>query len=122
MPFQVGHEYIKPKVKGGRPKGSKNLLPLIRDKVLYALEKRLSGKKALRKISTEDLLKFAQSIMPKDLSIRVAPDFQYISNTPRPTAIDVTPQPQQVEYKNQAQSDSVKDETVQAMEGDDDDV
>ncbi len=93
MPFEVGHRPIKPKPSTiiGRPKKSKNLLPVIRDKVLQTLEYRLNIKKELKHIPTNELLKFAQSIMPKDLSLRIAPVIHYISNTPRPQVIDVTP-------------------------------
>lgn len=78
MPFKKGNQEFKKRVS------KKNLLPLIRERVLKALDKRLVIDKELRTVNTVDLLKFAQSIMPKDLSIRVTPDIQYISNTPRP--------------------------------------
>jgi len=125
MPFEVGHDYIKPKVmiKGGRPKGSKNLLPLIRDKVLYALDKRISGKKALKNIPTEDLLRFAQSIMPKDLSIRVTPNIQYISHTPRPIdTIECKPELKQVVYNNDSpnSTQSVTSDVIDIANGDED--
>ena len=77
LPFEKGN-------KLGRKKGTKNLLPLIRERVLKALDRRIAIDKTLASIETADLLKFAQSIMPKDISIKVAPDIQYISSTPRP--------------------------------------
>ena len=89
MPFTKGHKLSK-----GRPKGSKNILPLIKDKVLAKLYSRI---KELDTVDIEELLSFARNIMPKDVSIKVAPDIQYITNTPShmldgevPKIIDVT--------------------------------
>ena len=85
MPFEVGHEAYKLKSPFNvKPKKSKNLLPIIRDRVLQSLERRLSNKNIVEDIPTTELLKFAQSIMPKDLSIRLTPNIEYISSTPRP--------------------------------------
>jgi len=109
MGFPVGHTPIRHSTSVmGRPKKSKHLLPVIRDKVLNCLNKRLNSNKALKKIPTEDLLKFAQSIMPKDLSIRLTPDIRYISNTPRPQTIDVTDGPKQVGYENNTKTITAK--------------
>lgn len=74
--------------RGGRPKGSKNLLPIIRERVLQALERRISADKTLKDVSSADLIRFVSGIMPKDLSLRVsATPIQYISATPRPIDI-----------------------------------
>ena len=81
MPFTKGNTLAKGK---GRPKKSLNLLPLIRERVLTALNKRITIDKMLSKIDDIDLLKFAQSIMPKDISVKHSADVQYISHTPRP--------------------------------------
>jgi len=87
MTFQKGH-----KLATGRPKGSKNVLPIIREKVLNKLHKRINE---LDGVKVEELLDFAKSVMPKDLSIRIAPDVQYLSNTPRPE-VEVIPEPVEV--------------------------
>lgn len=75
--FQKGHK------NGGRHT-TKNLLPIIREKALRVLNKRLAIAKELNDLPTVDLLRFASNIMPKDLSLRVSPDVQYVSQTPRP--------------------------------------
>lgn len=82
MQFQPGNQNA---VGHGRPKRGKNSLESIRRKVLYMLEHRLNNKQVADSISTEDLLRFCQSLMPRDISLKVAPDIQYISNTPRPS-------------------------------------
>jgi hypothetical protein len=81
MPFEKGHNLSRGK---GRPKGSKNSLESIRRRVLYMLEHRLRDKNIETSIKTEDLLRFAQSLIPKDVSLKVIPNIEYHSNTPRP--------------------------------------
>ena len=85
MPFQKGNTLGKI----GRPKNSKNILPIIRQKILTKLHKRIAE---LDSVAIEELLSFARQIMPKDISVKHTADIQYISNTPRPESIiDVTP-------------------------------
>ena len=79
MPFTKGDKNIH---RTGRPKKSKNLLPIIREKVLQAIDKRISGNKALRDVPMADLLRAAVSLMPKDLTVTAKRDITYISNTP----------------------------------------
>ena len=79
MPFQKGNQLAKNRTS------TKNLLPVIRQRVLRTLNKRLTIDRTLKDIPTVDLLKFAQSIMPKDVNIQVAPNIEYISQCPRPT-------------------------------------
>ena len=78
MPFTAGHTISK---GIGRPKGSKNILPIIREKVLNKLHYRI---KELDKIAVEELLSFAKAIMPKDVTLNVVPNISYISSCPRP--------------------------------------
>jgi len=86
MPFAKGNQLAKNRVS------SKNLLPLIRERVLKATNKRITADNMLSKVSDVDLLKFAQSIMPKDINVDInKTHVVYISNTPRPAAcIDAT--------------------------------
>lgn len=74
------------KLGTGRPKGAKNQLPIIRDRVFNILSKRLVQKEEVGKISTEALLKFASGCLPKDmtLSLNKPPEINYISMVPRP--------------------------------------
>tara|TARA_Y100000310_G_scaffold341811_1_gene442247 strand:- start:3219 stop:3650 length:432 start_codon:yes stop_codon:yes gene_type:complete len=86
MTFKKG-EINNPK---GRPKGSKNKLTDVKDKLVEILNARIgltAGPHALSEVSTESLIRFASTIMPKDMSIKVAPDITYISNTPRPEQV-----------------------------------
>ena len=85
MPFVKGHRLS---VGKGRPFKSKNILPDIRDKVLNVLKHRLNADKELSSVSTEELLQFARSIMPKDVTITANPSVTYISNVPRPYSLD----------------------------------
>jgi hypothetical protein len=86
MPFVKGNQLAKNRTS------SKNLLPLIRERVLKATNKRITLDNMLSKVSDVDLLKFAQSIMPKDINVDInKTNVVYITNTPRPTAcIDTT--------------------------------
>lgn len=79
--FKPGNKYGK-----GRPKSSKNNLPIIRDRLFRILLQRIVKDKDLDSVSTETLIKFAASVLPKDLSLSVLKDPQitYISNVPRP--------------------------------------
>ncbi len=82
MPFQKGNTLAT-----GRPKKSKNRLPKIRDRILHVLNKRLLDPRELAKLETRDLIRFASSILPKDMNIKVAPDITYVSQTPRPESL-----------------------------------
>jgi len=88
--FQPGNTIGK---KGGRPKGAKNILPRIRDRVFHEVYKR-----SLKEVSTETLLKFVAASLPKDMTLALSkpPEINYISNVPRPelehiTTTDVVP-------------------------------
>ena len=101
--------------KGGRPKGARNKLTVVKDHLVAILSKRLSDKNELKNISTETLVRFVGQIVPKDLSLKVAPDIQYITNTPRPDLtlrqINQENNPQQlkvVEYKSRLDNNTIK--------------
>ena len=79
MPFQKGNTLAKNK------RGTKNLLPEIRERVLKAVNKRLTLDNILSKVDDTDLLKLAVSLMPKDIALKVTSDVTYISSTPRPS-------------------------------------
>ena len=81
MPFQPGHHLAT-----GRPKGSKNQLPRIRDKLFNLLLRRLARDRELESVDTSTLIKFCSACLPKDMSLSVnrQPDITYISNVPRP--------------------------------------
>lgn len=97
MTFEKGNKFGK-----GRPLGSKNILPLIREKVLQLLDKRLT--KGLD-ATDEALLRFAQSVMPKETRLSIKPDIEFISSVPRPQGIEhkveqAQPQPEQEVKEN----------------------
>jgi hypothetical protein len=73
--FKKGNKYGK-----GRPKGSKNLLPAIRDITLQTLYKR---RKELERIGIDHLLRFAQGVMPKEVKNTGDTSVTYISTIPR---------------------------------------
>lgn len=74
------------KLGQGRPKGAKNTLPLIRDKLFGILLKRIQKDSKLESVDTSTLIKFVASSLPKDMSLSVTrePEITYISNVPRP--------------------------------------
>ena len=81
MPFKPGQ------VGGpGRPKGAKNTLPIIRDKLFRILLRRITSEKDLESVDTATLIKFASACLPKDMSLSVTRDpvINYISHVPRP--------------------------------------
>ena len=82
MPFVKGHTIRS----GGRPKGSKNTLPIIRDKLFRILLRRITHEKDLETVDTATLIKFASACLPKDMTLAVQrpTDITYVSNTPRP--------------------------------------
>ena len=81
MPFKPGQE-----AGPGRPKGSKNTLPIIRDKLFRILLRRITSNKDLESVDTATLIKFASACLPKDMSLAISkdPTITYISNVPRP--------------------------------------
>ena len=81
MPFKPGQE-----AGPGRPKGSKNTLPIIRDKLFRILLRRITSDKDLEGVDTATLIKFASACLPKDMSLAISkdPTITYISNVPRP--------------------------------------
>jgi len=83
MPFKPGYEGGP-----GRPKGAKNTLPIIRDKLFRILLRRITSDKDLEGVDTATLVKFASACLPKDMSLSVNrdPTITYISNVPRPDA------------------------------------
>jgi hypothetical protein len=85
MPFKPGQE-----AGPGRPKGSKNTLPIIRDKLFRILLRRITSNKDLESVDTATLIKFASACLPKDMSLAISkdPTITYISNVPRPDLIN----------------------------------
>jgi len=85
MPFAPGN-----KLSQGRPKGAKNTLPIIRDKLFRILLRRITSEKDLESVDTTTLIKFAAACLPKDMSLNVSRDpvITYISNVPRPEVIN----------------------------------
>ena len=81
MPFKPGQQ-----AGPGRPKGSKNTLPIIRDKLFRILLRRITSNKDLESVDTATLIKFASACLPKDMSLAISkdPTITYISNVPRP--------------------------------------
>jgi hypothetical protein len=71
---------------GGRPKGAKNTLPIIRDKLFRILLRRITREKDLETVDTATLIKFASACLPKDMTLAVQrpAEINYISNVPRP--------------------------------------
>ena len=78
------------KLASGRPKGSKNTLPIIRDKLFRILLRRITSNKDLESVDTATLIKFASACLPKDMSLAISkdPTITYISNVPRPDTIN----------------------------------
>jgi hypothetical protein len=78
------------KLAQGRPKGSKNTLPIIRDKLFRILLRRITSDKDLEGVDTATLIKFASACLPKDMSLAISkdPTITYISNVPRPDGIN----------------------------------
>ena len=74
------------KLASGRPKGSKNTLPIIRDKLFRILLRRITSNRDLESVDTATLIKFASACLPKDMSLAISkdPTITYISNVPRP--------------------------------------
>ena len=85
MPFAPGN-----KLSQGRPKSSKNTLPIIRDKLFRILLRRITSNKDLESVDTATLIKFASACLPKDMSLAISkdPTITYISNVPRPDPIN----------------------------------
>ena len=81
MPFKPGYAGGP-----GRPKGAKNTLPIIRDKLFRILLRRITSEKDLESVDTATLIKFASACLPKDMSLSVTRDpvINYISHVPRP--------------------------------------
>jgi hypothetical protein len=103
--FKKGNTYGK-----GRPKNSKHQIEPIRRRILQVVQRRIFHERDLHTVSTEALLKFLASIMPKE-QLQQATQVNYISNVPRdpdPLAIpretlvaEITPSsPPPVEEKN----------------------
>jgi len=83
--FTPGH-----KLATGRPKGAKNTLPIIRDKLFRILLRRITSDKDLEGVDTATLIKFASACLPKDMSLAISkdPNIIYVSNVPRPELIN----------------------------------
>jgi hypothetical protein len=83
--FEKGNKYGT-----GRPKGARNTLPIIRDKLFRILLRRITSEKDLESVDTTTLIKFAAACLPKDMSLSVNrdPNITYISNVPRPEQIN----------------------------------
>ena len=92
MPFVKGDTRIN---YAGRPKGSLNKDTKLRQEIEDAIRGRL---KELKTMPIKDLTKIWASLQPKDMSLSVKPDVEFISNVPRPMidsstqgVIDATP-------------------------------
>jgi len=80
MPFMKGNTYGR-----GRPKGSKNTAPVIRDRLCRILLRRIVRDKDLESVSTSELIRFLSSVLPRDVSLtREDRNIVYVSNVPRP--------------------------------------
>ena len=70
---------------------------IIARKVLDELNRRIDSDKGLADVDTIHLVKFLQSVMPKEQNIKHDTNITYIANTPRPQidsnaeCIDITP-------------------------------
>jgi hypothetical protein len=76
--FQKGNKYGQ-----GRPGKTRNQIEPIRRRILQVVRHRIFHEKDLKTVSTNDLLKFLSSIMPKDGMPTQATQINYISNVPR---------------------------------------
>ena len=85
MVFSKGDPNIN---RSGRAKGNLNKVTDIRKAIEWALTQRSNE---LMRMKIADLCRIWASIQPKDQNIRVKPDIQYISNTPEPKEIEITP-------------------------------
>lgn len=81
MPFKHNDVNIN---RGGRPKSSKNILPLIRQLILTEINSRWKVKKHIKGLSDELLAKLYMAMLPKDINVTPKQDVMYISQTPRP--------------------------------------
>jgi len=81
----VGYKKGQSGNPSGRKKGSKNKLTQAKDNLIKLLNTRLKNAGNLDDVSTESLIRFASAVMPKDVSMRISPDLQYVSQTPRPS-------------------------------------
>ena len=59
------------------------------------VRRRIMHEKDLHTVSTTDLIKFLATIMPKDYSLAVKPEVNYISNVPRDEEALPPPEPLQ---------------------------
>lgn len=64
--FEKGNNYGT-----GRPPRNRSSLEVIKNRVLDALRRRISINKELKDVPTVELLKFAQYLMPKELSMEL---------------------------------------------------
>ena len=76
--FKKGNKY-----GAGQPLSSKKQMEFIRRRILRVVRRRIMHEKDLSTVSTTDLLKFVSTIMPKDYSLAVKPELNYVSNIPR---------------------------------------
>jgi len=76
--FKKGNKY-----GAGQPPSSKKQMEFIRRRILRVVRRRIMHEKDLATVSTTDLLKFVSTIMPKDYSLAVKPELNYISSVPR---------------------------------------
>lgn len=79
--FQKGNQLAKGR---GRPKKSKNILPMIRDSVLNEAYRRIKTKQFFDDIPNVEFIRFVEKVLPKENTLKIQPDIQYITNTPRP--------------------------------------
>jgi len=84
--FKKGNKFGK-----GQPQSARKQMEIIRRRILMVVRRRLYHEKDLSTVSTTDLIKFLGTIMPKDYSLAVKPEVNYISNVPREELPDVTP-------------------------------
>jgi len=72
------------KGSSGRPKGAKNKLTRAKDNLIKLLNKKLKEKNVRDKVDLNTLIRFAATIMPKETSLRIAPDIEYLSQITEP--------------------------------------
>jgi len=105
MPFKKGDTRIN---REGRPKGSKNKLTLVKDKIVAIANKKLNDPNVIKELSGRDLVRFIASIAPKDIGIDVTPTIQFITRAARPK-MDWTPINEKTIEKQDESQDMIED-------------
>ena len=97
----------------GRPAGYRKQLEKIRGRILRILNRRILKDKNLESVSTADLIKFAERLLPKNYNVGVAPLLPYaspIDRTPLP-ATDAKEITEQIKKENKSHETRGEDES-----------